>query len=182
MYISDTLSRAYRDKTEGSQFEDCEIRALETVNHENISVTKTKRDEFREQVAADNETQALIPSTRHGWPAKTPCPQAALPYYDERSFLVESEGLVYRGEQLVVPRSLRKDMLQQIHSSHIGTGGCVRRAKEVCTGQEWVLMSETSYHDVAPVRHSRHSSVANLYNHTSRPWEKIGADLFELSG
>ena len=185
MYISDTLSRAYRDTTEGSQFEDCEIRALETVNHENISVTKTKRDEFREQVAADNETQALIPIIQHGWPAKAQCPQAALPYYDERSCLIEAEGLVYRGEQIVVPRSLRKDMLQQIHSSHIGTGGCVRRAKEVLY---WPGMSA----DVRDIV-SRCSTCQTFapqqcreplqpHELTSRPWEKIGADLFELSG
>ena len=56
---------------------------------------------------------------------------AVQPYYDERSKLIESKGLVFRGEQLVVPLSLRKDMLSQLHSSHIGIGGCIRRAREI---------------------------------------------------
>ena len=94
-------------------------------------MTKTKRDVFRQSVAEDKEIQDLIEIIRHGWPAKAECSQASSPYYDERSSLVEADGLVYRGEQLVVPRSRRRDMLQQIHSSHIGTGGCVRRAREV---------------------------------------------------
>ena len=58
-----------------------------------------------------------------------------LRYYDVRkpvtvqcdaSQLLESNSLVYRGEQLVVPLSLRKDMLHQIHRGHIGIGGCGR--------------------------------------------------------
>ena len=93
MYISDTLSRAYRDTTEGVQHEHCEIRALESINHEHISVTKKKRDEFRDKVAIDDETQVLIKIIRQGWPARARCPPAALPYYDERSSLIEAVDL-----------------------------------------------------------------------------------------
>ena len=185
MYISDTHSRAYRDTTEGVQYEHCEIRALESISHEHISVTKKKRDEFRDKVAIDDETQVLIKIIRQGWPARACCPPAALPYYDERSSLIEADGLVYRGEQLVVPRSLRKDMLMQIHGSHIGIGGCVRRAREVLY---WPGMS-------AQVRDyvSRCSTCQTFmptqcreplqpHELPSRPWEKVGGDLFELAG
>ena len=34
MYIADTLSRAYMKTTEGAHSEPCEIRAIETVDHE----------------------------------------------------------------------------------------------------------------------------------------------------
>ena len=86
---------------------------------------------FREQIAADPEIQELIRIIAQGWPEKKHCPPAVRPYYDERRELIESQGLVFRGEQLVVPRSLRKDMLNQIHSSHVGIGGCIRRAREI---------------------------------------------------
>ena len=121
MYISYTLSRACRDTTEGVQHEHCEIRALESISHEHISVTKKKRNEFRDKVAIDDEIQVLIKIIQQGWPARARCPPAALPYYDERSSLIEADGHVYRGEQLVVPRSLRKDMLMQIHSNEAAT-------------------------------------------------------------
>ena len=68
------------------------------------------KDEFRERVADDKEIQDLIEIIRQGWPSKAECSQAASPYYDKRSSLVEADGLVYRGEQLVVPRSLRKEL------------------------------------------------------------------------
>ena len=124
MYISDTLSRTYRDTTKGVQHEHCDIRALEWISHEHNPVTKKKRDQFRYKVAIDDETQGLIKIIRQGWPARAHYPSAALPYYNERNSLIEADGLVYRCKQLVVPRSLRKDMLMQIHNSHIGMGGC----------------------------------------------------------
>ena len=136
MYISDTVSRAYRNTTEGGQHENCEIRALELVIHENISVTKMKRDEFRERVAEDKDIQDLIEIIRHGWPEKAECSQAASPYYDERSSLVESDRLVYRGEQLVVPRSLGKDMLQRIHSRN-GRMRSTSKRSAVLARDEW---------------------------------------------
>ena len=96
------------------------------------SIFKLNRQNvFREQIAADGDIQELLRVIKPGWPDKKKCPPAVQPYYDERSELVESQGLVFRGEQLVVPLSLLKDMLIQLHRSHIGTGGCVRRAREI---------------------------------------------------
>ena len=43
---------------------------------------------------------------KQGWPEKKNCPPAAQLYYDERGELIESQGLVFHGEQLVVPVSL----------------------------------------------------------------------------
>ena len=67
---------------------------------------------------------------------KSTLPPPVQPYYDERGQLIESGGLVFRGEQLVVPLSLPRDKLTHLHSSHIGIGGCVRRARKICIGQE----------------------------------------------
>ena len=60
MYVADTLSRAYQATTEGLQQDHCEVCALETISHEIISVTKKKRNDFRQNMAADDETQTLI--------------------------------------------------------------------------------------------------------------------------
>ena len=59
---------------------------------------------------------------KQSWPDKKKCLPAVQPYYDERGELIESQGLVFRGEQLVVPLSLRKDMLNQLHSNIFSPG------------------------------------------------------------
>ena len=42
-------------------------------------------------------------------------PPAVQTYYDKRNELIKSQGLVFRGKQLVLPLSLRKDMPTQLH-------------------------------------------------------------------
>ena len=39
-------------------------------------------------------------------------------------------GLIFRGERVLVPKELRKHMIQRIHSTHIGVEECLRRARE----------------------------------------------------
>ena len=91
---------------------------------------------FREQVAAEPEIQELIQVVVQGWPEKKHCLPAVRPYYDERSELIECQGLVFCGEQLVVRRLLHNDMLNQIHSSHIGIESCICHSRIYYTHQE----------------------------------------------
>lgn len=43
------------------------------------------------------------------------------PYWQEREQLHHTkEGLVMRGEQIVVPRNLHKQMLEKLHENHQG--------------------------------------------------------------
>ena len=44
----------------------------------------------------------------------------------------------YKGERVVIPQCIRRDMLKRIHSSHIGVEGCLKRAR-VCL--YWPRMS-----------------------------------------
>ena len=39
-------------------------------------------------------------------------------------------GLTFRGERLVIPHSLRYQTIKQLHSSHFGINGCLRRTRE----------------------------------------------------
>ncbi|KAK2556143.1 Uncharacterized protein P5673_021722 [Acropora cervicornis] len=168
MHIADALSRAYLKTTDGAQTEFCEIRALETVDHEeHIQIEPLKRDVFREQIASDSDIQELIRVIKSGWPERKKCPPAVQPYYDERSELIESKGLVFRGEQLVVPLSLRKDMLSQLHRSHIGIGGCIRRAREILY---WPRMNAEIRDFVS------RCTICQMYP----PAQKIAADLFVI--
>ena len=107
VHIADTLSTAYLQMMEGAQDEFCEIQALENVDHEeHIRVEDPKWDIFKEQVTANSDIQGLISVIKQGWPVKKHCLPLVHPYYDERCELIESEGLVFRGEQLVVPTKL----------------------------------------------------------------------------
>lgn len=131
MFITDTLSRAYRKTTDFAQHDNSEVRALEAIHHEaGVSIAPKRLQELKKETATDAEMQCLVEAIQTGWPvSRKQCPRELIPYYDSRSELVEDGGLVYRGERLVVPPTMRHEMLQQIHRSHIGIGGCLRRAR-----------------------------------------------------
>ena len=90
---------------------------------------------------------------------------------------------MFRGEQLVVPLSLRKDMLNQLHSSHIGIGGCIRRAHEILY---WPRMSAEIRDFVSrcticqTYRPEQAREELQPHELPSRPYQKIAADLFHV--
>ena len=52
------------------------------------------------------------------------------PYYSMRDELSIYDGLVFKGERLVVPQGLRAEIKKDIHASHAGVEGCLKRARE----------------------------------------------------
>ena len=59
-----------------------------------------------------------------------PLPEQLSPYYSYRDELAVQDGLIFKGERVIIPLSLRKEMKEKIHSSHLGIEGCLRRARE----------------------------------------------------
>ena len=45
---------------------------------------------------------------------------------DELSVL---DGLIFKGERVVVPKAARSGFLKSIHNSHLGVNGCLNRAR-----------------------------------------------------
>jgi transposase InsO family protein len=128
--------------------------------------------------------QQLITAINTGWAIdRKQCPPALIPFYNNRSELIEDNGLVFFGERLVVPSSLRKEMLQQIHKSHIGIEGCLRRAREVIY---WPRMNAEVKDYVSKCSicqtHQPEQCREPLksYDLPQRPWSVVGGDLFQL--
>ena len=66
-----------------------------------------------------------------GWQEdRSKLPPQLTPYYDVRDELGVYDGLVFKGERLVVPQGLRAEIKKDIHVSHAGVEGCLRRARE----------------------------------------------------
>ena len=51
-------------------------------------------------------------------------------YFDVRDELTIQNELVFKGQQIVVPAVLRKELMEKTHVSHIGIEGCIRRARD----------------------------------------------------
>ena len=59
-----------------------------------------------------------------GWPeTKKETSGVMTHYFDMRDELAVTDGLVLRGERLVIPRKMRTQIKKDLHSSHIGVEG-----------------------------------------------------------
>ncbi|CAB4030707.1 Hypothetical predicted protein [Paramuricea clavata] len=72
--------------------------------------------------------QKLRSIVHHGWPKnRSNLDRCLYPFYDMRDELTILEELIFKGQQLFVPASLRKELIVVIHASHIGIDACIRR-------------------------------------------------------
>ena len=80
----------------------------------------------------DPELQAVLAMVKNGWPdTKVQVPVEARPYWTFGDEVATADGLLFKGTRLTVPKSLRPEMLRQIHKSHLGIVKCRQRAREV---------------------------------------------------
>ena len=66
-----------------------------------------------------------------GWPDdKSHLLVVLTPYFRFHDEMSVYDGLIFKGERLVIPKCMRPEMKAEIHSSHTGINGCLRRARE----------------------------------------------------
>ncbi|CAC5389777.1 unnamed protein product [Mytilus coruscus] len=182
MYISDTLSRAYLNEFDNSCDKDIDAQVHLLVKH--VSVSESKMDEFRRETDCDDTLTELKKTVKDGWPeSKSEINDKIKPYWDYREEIHEAQGLVFKGEKIVVPFALRKEMLQRIHEGHQGIERCKNRARDVLF---WPAMSKQIEDVVQSCDICRRFQNSNAKEPMikaelpSRPWEKVATDVFDF--
>ena len=69
----------------------------------------------------DNVTvQSLLSTIGNGWPeSKKDVQNDLLPYFDVRDTLSHQNGIIIKGERIVIQASLRDTTKKQLHSAHL---------------------------------------------------------------
>ena len=183
MYIADTLSRAYVNETDTSCFE----RDLEVVNMVGyLPITEPRLNDIQSHTSKDEALQVLKDTVLRGWPhRREDTPPLARPYFDIRDELSIQDGILFRGERAIIPKTLRADMMQRIHSSHIGIGGCLRRAKEYLywPGMHADITQNIQNCETCQMYESKQQKETMIPHEVpDRPWAKVGTDLCSFDG
>ena len=88
-------------------------------------------NEYHVATDSDETLQAVKIMIKKGWPdKKSRLPPVTVPYYHLRDELVMQDGLIFRGDCLIVPKSLRRQTIKELHVSHQGVETTLRRARE----------------------------------------------------
>ncbi|CAC5410926.1 unnamed protein product [Mytilus coruscus] len=179
MYLADTLSRAYLKETSDTSITTDEIESINLVDE--LPISEERISELQEHTKNDFQMQELKEVIQEGWPInKWNVLLSVSIYFDIRDELTLQNGLLFKGERVIIPKSLRTDMIKKIHSSHIGIEGCLRRARESlyrpgmnAEVKDFIQRCETCR------TFERKQQKETLISHEipSRPWSKVGIDL-----
>ena len=145
MYIADMLSRAYLQvdrtqckrtpeyqifqlKQEQQLFE--EIASINQVDYMRLS--EGTHQQIKQCTLADPTLQTLMNTVTTGWPvSKEDVPPCIREYWNYKEELTVQDGVLYKGMKVMVPISMRPQMIARVHSSHLGPDACVCRARDV---------------------------------------------------
>jgi hypothetical protein len=151
-----------------------------------VVLAPTTQEKFIVATAADPTLQAVLSLVRKGWPEhRRDCNSATKLFWQHRSDLSECNGLLFKGEQIVVPVSLQSDVLRQIHSGHLGISKCIERAKLTVYWPRYIdqITNLVEGCDVCQEhRHQNPSQPSHPVPIPDYPFQKVGADLYEISG
>ncbi|KAI7814577.1 hypothetical protein IRJ41_021834 [Triplophysa rosa] len=123
--LADALSRAttQREKSHERSTE-ADVTLHVSMVADALPVSDAKSKQIAAETEKDKDLQMVIKHLNEGWPRGT-CSQ----YYNIRTELSVVKGLLLRQNRIVIPQSLRPDMMRRLHEGHLGAEKCKRRAR-----------------------------------------------------
>ena len=182
LYIADTLSRHYLPNTASETREDeYEVHILETGK-----VSKTAYDRLIVETKGDPELSKLYKIVMNGWPdEKSMVPVEIQPYFNFRDEIGAQDGLLFKGERIIIPHTMRDEIMERIHIGHLGKEKCKARAR---ASVFWpginAMIDDLLDHCSTCLRFQRSQQKEPLLplDVPERPWQTIGADYFYYKG
>jgi hypothetical protein len=76
-------------------------------------MTGRRMDDVRSATQIDPKMKLLMNIIHDGWPeTRKKCPSQALDYWNHRDELTEIDNIIFKGCKIVIPRDLRRQMIQ----------------------------------------------------------------------
>ena len=121
---------------------------------------------------------------QNGWPERKHSLSATVtPYFHIRDELLFQDGLILHGDRVVIPKTLGKEMIEDLHAAHQGIESSLRIARESIY---WPNMNSEVKDYISRceicLTYSPHQQKEPLLSHKvpDCPWAKIATDLFQF--
>ena len=151
-----------------------------------VPVSDSEMAAVRDAAVQGHEQIILHQIICQGWPPNIKQVPACLKtYWNFRDTMHVQDGIVYKGGQVVVPKKLRVEFLQRLHSSHQGLQSTLRRARDA---MYWLGMVENIRRITVNCSICEKDSPAQSkqpqlsHSIPKKAWEKVGMDLFCWKG
>lgn len=181
MFIADNLSRVeYPDHKEINRSEKVEAHVRCVMSH--TPLFDGRLETIKDETDKDKVMSQISKLCQTQWPDKESLPRELKPFYTVRDEMFVQDGMIIKGDRIVIPENLRKQMLIKIHEGHQGIVKCTRRARD----SVWwpginAEIQQTCENCTTCVKFQsiKHQPL-NTAVLPSAPWEEIATDLFEF--
>ena len=180
---ADALSRA---PLPSGEVEDITNQAEAFVRAVLVTLPASDRriEEIRTELKKDEVLKTVIHHTLNQWPDKRDINKTLKPYYAERSSLSVNDGLLLKGSRLVIPATLRPDILRHLHDGHQG----MTKTKENAANSVWwpgvssdIDRMVQTCPECAKTRRARIEPMKGT-PFPKRSWSVVATDFFYLDG
>ena len=131
MHIADALSRLQtQDQKTQSTIKDDEMTAHVASIITSLPASDTKLQQILQAQEEDPICRPIKGYCYEGWPDKYTLRDAMKPYWSTRGEFTVVQDILLKGSRLVIPSSMRLEILDKIHEGHQGITKCRERAKE----------------------------------------------------
>ncbi|XP_035664891.1 uncharacterized protein K02A2.6-like [Branchiostoma floridae] len=141
-------------------------------------------DRVRRHTQQDEVMRELMKTIKKGWPEnKTQLKKEVRDYWTFRDEVSMHDGIVYKGQAIVVPAELREEMIQKTHASHQGAEACIRRARETIfwPGMSAQLRERIGRCDICKTYQPKQQREPLMPHPTpTTPWSRVSMDLMTL--
>jgi hypothetical protein len=175
--LADTLSRLPNQ----SKNEDIELDCSVDL----VNFSPNKQNQLRTGTALDSQLSCLSQVIMEGWPEDfKSVPMPARDFWSYRDELTVQNGIILKGQQVLIPETVRADILQQLHASHLGIDKTRRLARQsvfwpgINKDIERMCQSCTLCQELQP---QQAKQPLTMHERPKTPWTKLGSDLFEIN-
>eukprot|EP00731_Ephydatia_muelleri_P017556 Em0010g654a len=157
---------------------------LEDLPLRNIPTSEPKMLEIKQAQQKDEICQKVIQYCQEGWPDKSLVKGEWKQFFHVASELSVEDGLLLRGNRIVIPMALRAPVLNRLHEGHLGINKCRDRARESVwwPGLNRELEVKISMCTKCIKSHSQKPEPLMMSKLPDLPWQKVATDLFSWKG
>ena len=134
MYTRDTLSRLiarqHYKQPEQSLIPDDDMTAFIGSIIDRLPVSDVKLKQIIEVQDDDEICKRIKQYCLEQWPDKHQLPSILKPYWNERGELSVNQNVILKSSRILIPSSVRLEVLDKIHQGHQGITKCRERAKK----------------------------------------------------
>jgi hypothetical protein len=194
MHIADTLSRAVYPGSCGVGSPDREEifltdteKEIEQINmFETVPIKKSSMEELQAATRDDADMLTLMSVIQAGWPEERHrLPLCVQPFFPFKEELSTQNGVIFKGERVVVPEGQREKILHLLHQAHTGVQGCLRRARETVywPGLTKDIEQLVGLCDTCQT-YQKSQTREPMITHPipEHPWQMVGCDLMDYAG